>query len=610
MASRGKIVRATIALLTVTLVAGAALLVSPASGASDAKKAATAGIPDFSVADLSASAGDNWLTTGGNLLDDRYSTLADINAGNVGTLTTAWQAHLGIPKKLQGLESQEGNPVAYNGVLYVPDGLSNVYAFDGTNGHLLWKFDSGVTKTFLAANRGLSIGNGMVYAGQGDGSIVALNAATGAVIWRNQIGLVNEGYSFTSPAVYINYPGVGPMVLEGASGGDAGGRSFVIALDATTGLERWRWYVAPGPGEIGSGSWPTNGYVHGGGAIWISPSIDPNLGLLYIVTGNPVPWNGRGPGDNLWTDSIVALHIQNGQFGWGFQTVHHDIWDYDVTNPPVLFDGTYGGQVRHGVAVASKTGWVYILDRATGKPLLGIPEKKVPQIKGEGAGYANLSKTQPYPVGDSFVPQCAQKSWFPGKAPDGKPWSVGCIFTPYTVRASGSYVGFSPGAEGGVDWPPSSYSPQTNLMYLCTRVSTGALGAIPKPQQKLVVGGLYIGVNFAASKVHPDSGRVVAMNLATNKIAWKVDWKKPCFSGMLSTAGNLAFAGQIEQKFTAFNAATGQVLWNSPKLDAGATAPAMSYRAGGKQYIAIMVGGATLAPAKAGDSLYAFALPS
>jgi PQQ-dependent dehydrogenase (methanol/ethanol family) len=492
----------------------------------------------------------------------------------------------------------------------VPDGLSNVYAFDGTNGHLLWKYDSGFTKTFIAANRGLSIGNGMLYAGQGDGSIVALDPATGAVIWRNQIGLVSEGYSFTSPAVYINYPGVGPMVLEGASGGDAGGRSFVIALDATTGLERWRWYVAPGPGEIGSGSWPTNGYVHGGGAIWISPSIDPALGLLYVVTGNPVPWNGRGAGDNLWTDSIVALHIQNGQFGWGFQTVHHDIWDYDVTNPPVLFDGTYGGQVRHGVAVASKTGWVYMLDRATGKPLLGIKEKKVPQISGEGKTYANLSKTQPYPVGDSFVPQCAKKSWFPGKAPDGKPWTVGCIFTPYTVSSSGSYVGFSPGAEGGVDWPPSSYSPQTNLMYLCSRVSTGALGAIPRAQQKLVVGGLYIGVNFAASKVHADTGRVVAMNLANNKIAWKVDWKKPCFSGMLSTAGNLVFAGQIQQKFTAFNATTGQELWNSPKLDAGANAPAISYRAGGKQYIAIMVGGATLAPAKAGDSLYAFALPS
>jgi quinohemoprotein ethanol dehydrogenase len=610
MASRAKLARAAIAVLTVTLVAGAALLASASNGTPTAKAATAAGIPDFSIADLNASAGDNWLTTGGSLADDRYSTLADINAANVGTLTTAWTAHFGIPKNLQGLQSQEANPVAYNGILYVPDGLSNVYAYDGTNGHLLWKYDSGVKKTFIAANRGVAIGNGLVYAGQGDGSIVALDPATGALVWRSQVGLVKEGYSFTSPAVYINYPGVGPLVIVGASGGDAGARSFVIALDAATGLERWRWYVAPSPGEIGSGSWPLNGHVHGGGAIWISPSVDPALGLLYVVTGNPVPWNGRGPGDNLWTDSIVALHIQNGQFGWGFQTVHHDIWDYDVTNPPVLFDGTYAGVLRHGVAVASKTGWVYMLDRATGKPLLGIKEKKVPQIKGEGKSYANLSKTQPHPVGEPFVPQCAKKSWFPGKAPDGKPWKVGCIFTPYTVRASGSYVGFAPGAEGGVDWPPSSYSPQTNLMYLCSRVSTGALGAIPKAQQQLVVGGLYIGVNFAASKVHPDTGRIVAMNLANNTVAWKVNWKKPCFSGMLSTAGNLVFAGQIEQKVTAFNAQTGQVVWNSPKLDAGATAPAMTYRAGGKQYVAILVGGSTLAPAKAGDSIYAFALPA
>jgi PQQ-dependent dehydrogenase (methanol/ethanol family) len=575
--------------------------------------------PAFGIGDLNAYGGDDWLNTTGGIKANRYSTLTQINKANVGTLKVAWQTKLGLPAKVVAGTSEEAGAVAYKGTLYIPDGTSAVYAMDGATGSVLWKYDPKL-KTPALANRGVAIGDGRVYLGRGDAAVVALDQLTGKLLWQTQLGVVSGGYSFTSAPVYYN-----GMVIEGMSGGDGGARSFAVALDAKTGMELWRWYVAAGPGEVGSGTWTGNEWQHGG-AIWIYPSIDPDLGLLYLVTGNPVPWNGRGPGDNLWTDSIVALHLQNGQFAWGFQTVHHDIWDYDVTQAPIIFDATINGALKHGVAVPSKTGWVYILDRATGQPLLGIPEKKVPQFKSGSpqATYANLSPTQPYPVGDAFAGQCSTRKEWPKPAPDGKPYGVGCIFTPYAVSKTGSFVAWKPAAA--VDWPPSAYDPQTNFAYLCTTQGPGGgLGAIPKAQQLLFPGGNWIGANFGGGSTEAAQGQVVAMNLATNKVAWRgAMWPAPCYSGILTTAGGLVFAGQSESKagkgilgptkkssavLTAFDAATGKVLWNSDHLAAGANAPSITYTVNGKQYVAIFVGGNNLFGSKTGDSIYAFALP-
>jgi quinohemoprotein ethanol dehydrogenase len=584
-----------------------------ASAAVSRSHAGTIGIaPAFGPTELNAYSGDNWLTTGGGLTDSRYSTLTQVNRTTVTGLTQAWATHLGIPKKLAATVSEEASPIAYNGILYVPDGLSNVYALDGQTGSILWKYAPTLEgTTLLGAVRGVTVGDGRVYTGQKDGSVAAIDQVTGGVVWKTKVARAVDGYTFTSSPVYYN-----GVILEGVSGGDLGARSFALALDAKTGRELWRWYVVPGPGEYGSGGWDGTEWMHGGGAIWIYPSVDPTLNLLYIVTGNPVPWNGRGPGDNLWTDSIVALHIDNGQLAWGYQTVHHDIWDYDVTNPPILYDTTVGGQLRHAVAVASKTGWVYILDRATGEPILGAPETKVPQLKGAPAAYANLSKTQPYPVGDNFVNQCSHRKYWPAKnpAPDGHPYAVGCIFTPYAPSKTGAYVASAPAAGGGVDWPPSSYNPGTGFAYLCAHDGDGgAIGAVPKKQQKLIVGQLYVGVNFgAASKLFPDYGRIVAMNLTTNRVAWSNKWPKPCVSGTMTTAGGLVFAGETRGKtgvFEAMDATNGQVLWTSPTFDAGPNAPSMTYTAGGKQYVVIFAGGNNIIGATtAGDGIYAFAL--
>jgi PQQ-dependent dehydrogenase (methanol/ethanol family) len=569
--------------------------------------------PAFSSTELSAFSGDNWLTPGGGITDNRYSTLTQINRTNVAGLQVAWQSQLGIPVKLQSTVSEEASPIAYNGILYVPDGLSDVYALDGQTGQQIWKYTPTLEgTTLLGAVRGVTLGAGRIYTGQKDGSVVAIDQLTGGLVWKSKVARAADGYTFTSAPVYYN-----GIIMEGVSGGDLGARSFALALDANTGRELWRWYVVPGPGEYGSGGWAGTEWMHGGGAIWIYPSIDPALNLLYIVTGNPVPWNGRGVGDNLWSDSIVALHIDNGQLAWGFQTVHHDLWDYDVTNPPILFDATYGGVLRHGVAVASKTGWVYILDRATGEPLLGIAEKKVPQLKGAAGAYANTSPTQPFPVGEPFVNQCSHRKYWPTTvpAPDGHPIKVGCIFTPYAPTPSGSFLASAPAASGGVDWPPSSYNPGTGFAYLCAHDGEGnALGAVPHNQQKLVVGQGYFGINFgAATKLFADYGRLVAMNLSTNRVAWSTKWPKPCISGTMTTAGGVVFAGQTQGKvgvLQAVDATNGQVLWNSPMLAAGPNAPSMTYTAGGKQYVAIFAGGNNIiGGTKAGDSIYAFKLP-
>jgi quinohemoprotein ethanol dehydrogenase len=580
-----------------TLAALAALIVVAATGAKTTATSITPA-PAFTPSEQqgASAAGNDWVTVGGGLADNRYSYLNQVNQSNVANLHLAWTGTFGLPKAAAAIP-EEGGAIVYKSIVYMPNGLSGVQAFDGTTGQTLWNYTPRLDNAaLLPAIRGLAIGDGKIYEGQSDGNVVALDQATGAILWRTKVGDPTDGISFSSAPVYYN-----GMVIEGATGGDWGGRSFAIALDAKTGLEIWRHYIVPSPGDFGSGSWGINEWQRSGGAIWIYPSIDTVTGLLYLVTGNPVPWNGRGPGNNLWTDSILALHIQNGGFAWGFQTVHHDIWDFDVTNPPILFDLSYGGAQVPAVGVASKTGWVYILNRETGASILGVVEKKVKQLKGAAAKYANLSKTQPYPLGQPFTSQCSTRKEWPGKAPDGKPYIVGCIFTPYAYTKKGpTFIGSAPSAEGGVDWQPSSYNPNTHYEYLCSITGAGtALGAIPNAEKTIIPGQLSLGVNFGApSKNTPDTPQVVAMDMATNHVAWKATQPLPSSkkvpsarcTGTLSTAGNLLFASQTNtNQLAAFDPATGKQLWLSPKLPTAPGGPPVTYTgADGKQYVVIL----------------------
>jgi len=568
-----------------------ALVVIVTAGA----QSAIAPAPAFTPGQLQESAGADWLTVGGGLNDQRHSVLTQITSSNVSGLKLAWTGTFSLPKAA-ALVPEEGAAIAYQGTLYIPDGLNAVQALDGMTGKTLWYYSpKNDSPALLPAVRGLALGDGKVFEGQNDGNVVALNQLNGQPIWKTKVGDPTDGIQFTSAPVYYN-----GMVIEGASGGDWGGRSFALALDAKTGAELWRWYVAPSPGQLGSGGWGINEWQRGGGAIWIYPSVDVGAGLIYLVTGNPVPWNGRGPGNNLWTDSIIALHIDTGQLAWGFQTVHHDIWDYDVTNPPILFDLTYNGNVTPAMGVASKTGWVYLLNRITGKSILGVAEKKAPQLKGKAAKYANLSKTQPYPVGEAFTAQCSNRKQWPGKAPDGKPYLVGCIFTPYAyLKGQPSFLASAPGATGGVDWEPSAYDPATHFQYLCSVTTAGLpLGAIPNAEKTVIPGVLSLGVNFGAPSVNtPDVQQLIAMDMQTNKVAWKVTLPAPASkkvpsakcSGVLSTPG-LLFTGRTNtSQLAAYDPVTGKNLWLSSKLKAPVGGPPVTYTgADGKQYVVVL----------------------
>ena len=338
--------------------------------------------PAFTASQLNALPQAGWITNGGNLSNQRYSPLALINRENVANLKARWRTHLG-GSGAGAQHSGQGQPIVFEGVVYISTGASDVFAVDVDTGAVIWRHDAGLDQQRVHVccgwvNRGVAIGDGKVFIGQADARLVALDQRTGKEIWSVQAEDPLQGYSLVSAPLY--YDG---MIITGFAGGDMGIRGRIKAYDARTGKLRWTFYTIPGPGEPGHETWPqdNDAWKYGGAPIWQTPAIDPELGLIYFSTGNAAPdFNGSArAGDNLYSVSILALDVRNGAYRWHFQQVHHDIWDYDSPNPVILFDAPYQGRVRRGIAEVSKTGWVYILDRETGKPLLGIEERPVPQ---------------------------------------------------------------------------------------------------------------------------------------------------------------------------------------------------------------------------------------
>ena len=299
--------------------------------------------------------------------------------------------------------SGQGQPLVYQGVVYMVTGADDVFAVDVDSGKILWSYlanldDKIDTVCCGWSSRGLGLGDGKLYVGQLDGKLVALDQRTGAVVWSTQAERWQDGLPITSAPLYYN-----GLVITGFAGGDRATRGRLKAFDAKNGSLKWTFYTIPGPGELGHDTWPqdNDAWKFGGASIWQTPAIDPELGLIYFSTSNPGPDLNGGVrrGDNLFSASIVALDVATGKYRWHFQEVHHDIWDYDAPNPVVLFDAPVNGTMRKGIAEVGKTGFTYILDRATGKPLIGIEERPVPQEPRQAT-----SPTQPYPIGDPIVP--------------------------------------------------------------------------------------------------------------------------------------------------------------------------------------------------------------
>ena len=530
----------------------------------------------------------DWPLVGGDWGNTRYSTLAQIKPTNVKTMKGAWMVRLnsgfGVPY------SQQGTPVVRDGVMYITTGQQDIFALDAKTRKLIWEYRTPADPKTPdnKAKRGVAIGGGMVFGEESDirqpapsqgrpeplTRLFALDQKTGKVLWKHELGEdvpKNRRQYVAAPPLY--YKG---LVYISISGGDGGLRGRITAHDAKTGKEVWRWWAVPFPGEPGSETWEGDSWQTGGGAMWVQPALDPELGLIYVNTGNPWPdYNGsvRG-GDNLFTCSVVALDAMTGKYRWHYQAVHHDLWDFDMPTPLILFDQVYGGQMHKALAAHSKQGWVYILDRVTGKPLLPIHEKPAPQDARQ-----KTAATQPLPDGDPTAPQCALTV---------EGYTPGCMFTPFWSDTKIA----QPSASA--DWAPGAYDPRTGYLFFTTGVSTRKFS----PTGRLSVPGTR------------EYGLITALDSRTNKQVWQkeVPYLAGFGSGVLATAGGLLFHGGSDGYFRAFDSRTGEELWRF-QTGFGADAPAAAYEVNGEQFVAIAAGGSRDGLKEArGDLVWSFSL--
>jgi PQQ-dependent dehydrogenase (methanol/ethanol family) len=505
---------------------------------------------DVTDAMLAAADGDraNWLLPGRTWDNQRYSPLTQINDGNVGGLQLVGMAQTGMTA------SFETTPIVVNGVMYVTtptvSNTMKVMALDATNGRPIWDtvYSLGPFQICCGpVNRGPAVGYGMVYALTLDDKLLALDAATGKLRWSSTVADPSVGYSETmTPQVYDG------MVIVGSAGGEWPIRGFVAAYDARSGKQRWRFDTTD-PKTYGGDSWK-----RGGAMVWTTPALDPKLGLVIFCTGNPNPdLNGTyRPGDNKWSDSIVALDVRTGKFKWGYQEIKHDVWDYDAVSNVVLFDVHVNGQTIPAAGEAGKVGWFYIVDRRSGKL---------------------IRRSDPYVA--------MSKNMF------SQPTAKGVVMLP--------------GANGGAEWSPPAYSPLTKYAYVLGMDQLMRFSTHPEAYQ---TGRIRLGSAFTNVEPHGvQDGRFVAIDTETGKIAWTVMTPQPLIGGALATAGNLAFYGEGNGWFDAVDAKTGKNLWRF-NLGAGVNAPPVTYEVNGQQYVAVAAGGNFQLTFPYGDAIAIFKL--
>jgi quinohemoprotein ethanol dehydrogenase len=560
---------------------------------------------DFSGARLTAAPTTSWPTNGGNLYNQRYSPLTAIDRANVARLKGVWRARL----RGSGTEPQYSGfaqPIVSDGVAYLSTGANDVFALSIETGEILWQYAANLDRNITSVccgwnNKGVAISDDKVFIGQLDGRLVALDRATGQVTWSIEAERWQDNFSITSAPLYVNSPSTGlraGMVIIGFAGGDRGVRGRVNAYDAKDGHLIWTFYTIPGPGEPGHETWPkdNDAWKYGGAAVFQTPAIDLDLGLIYFSTGNAAPdYNGAvRAGDNLYTVSVVAIDAATGIYRWHFQQVHHDIWDYDAANPVVLMDVTIGGRVRKAIAEVGKTGWAYLLDRQTGQPLVGIDERPVRQEPRQAT-----AATQPFPRGDAVVPQLIET------APDGHALvNDGRIFTPFAGKDA---TAIAPGIWGGAGWAPSAYDPLQQRLFVCASAVVHGYSGGGDPRFVAPTPGVaYVGGTTTFTSL-ARAGIVAALDVTTNTLAWRNHWSEPCYSGALATGGGLLFVGRNDGRLTALDSATGAQLWEF-QTGAGMHAAASTFEHKGKQYVIAFSAGSSLMGSARGDSVWLFGL--
>ena len=587
---------------------------SPAETGGEGEEATASGeieaAPAFTSEELEAEPGDDWITNGGSMANHRFSTLDEINTENVKELKGDWMTKIGSNATAAKF-SAEGQALEYKGTIYISDGADDVYAIDAHTGEILWEYKPNLPPEPLGSviccgwdNRGVALAEGMVFLSQLNGEQVALDQATGKVKWATPIVKPGEGYSITSAPLYYN-----GRIYVGGSGGEYGIRGRLTVLDSKTGKEDWRFYTVPGPGEFGHETWPQDNeaWKHGGAGIWNTPTVDPKLNTLYFSTSNASPdYSGaERAGDNLFTASIVALDATTGKYKWHYQQVHHDMWDLDSPSPTVLVEGEMEGEEREGVAQPSKTGWLYILDRKTGKPIFPIPEKAVPQDPQE-----KTAAKQPYPTLPPFSPQkpTAQmmKETEESISEEPKPKVLAKpIFTPWGHKKGVINVS-APNAVGGDNWPPSSFDPERNMYFVCSQSGTLGVG-LEAQAPKFKAGESFTGSAASVTNGFDSPGLLTAYDLSKGEIAWQKKFPDSCYSGAVSTAGGLVFVGRNTGELEAYDAENGELLW-SFQTGAGANSTVTPFEDEGEEKLAFYAGGNSLAATPHGENFWVFSL--
>ena len=511
---------------------------------------------------------ENWLTYNGDYMSQRYSRLDQITPGNVTNLELKWIL------QNQVFGAWQSNPIIADGVMYVTERPNSVMAVDANTGRVFWKFRHTPSENARvccgANNRGVAVLDDRVFMGTLDARLIALDRINGQPLWNAKVADVNLAYSVTMAPLVVK-----DKIIVGVGGGEYGIRGYVAAFDAETGEQAWKTYTIPGPGEPGHDSWEGDDWEHGGASVWITGSFDPELNLTYWGVGNPGPdWNaGQRPGDNLFSDSVIALDADTGELEWYFQFTPNDGYDYDSVQVPVLADMIWRGEPKKVMMWANRNGYFYVLDRVTGLFLEGKPFVTVNWSSGLD------EKGRPIPT-----PQ-----------PEGMP----------------TY----PGNQGGTNWYPPSYSPRTGLFYFSAWENYATI--YRAEESEYVPGQAFLGGGFSVLAPSPDAptigiGRtnpinnwtdevgyasLKAMDPQTGEAVWSYNQYDVSDSGMLTTASDLLFTGGREGYFHAIDARSGDLIWNVNLGGQIVMAP-VTYMVDGIQYVSVI----------SGNSLSTFAL--
>ena len=539
---------------TIFLLLALLLKAMPLSSQDDRMTSLTTTIDVLPAQLLSRPSATNWLSYNGDYTGRRYSALREVHAGNVAQLRAQWVFHASSSSNL------EVTPVVVDGIMFVT-AANDAFALDAQTGRTLWHYSRPVTEGLIDDasqhhNRGVGIWRSRIYMETDNAHLLCLDARSGHLLWDVAYTDGNPNYGATSAPLVVQN-----KVIVGTSGGDDGVRGFVAAYDAETGREAWRFWTIPAPGEFGSSSWPGESYKLGGGTTWMPGTFDPELNTIFWGTSNPAPdFDGAPrPGDDLYTDCLLALDPDTGKLKWYFQFTPHDLFDYDATQTPVLVDATFRGRPRKLIIEANRNGFLYLLDRTNGQFLSAM--------------------------------RFAEKlNWATGIDEKGRP-----IRTEIKPSAEGTRV--CPGMVGATNWHAPSYNPETSLFYFMALESCSVLVLKPqafKPRET------YYSTGARHSEGDYNQKILLAYSVDGDKPAWRYvqTGRGHSAGGTMTAAGGLVFFGDDAESFEAVDAQTGKPLWHFHTGQNIAASP-MSYAINSKQYVAIA----------AGSDIFSFALP-